>query len=204
MKKGKLILFSAPSGTGKGTVVEQLLKLRDDIDLSISWTTRAPRPGDEEGVTYFFKTEEEFEALIAQNGFIEHAGVYGKRYGTPRAFVQEKLDQGRCVLLEIDTQGALQVMKNEPDVLSIFLLPPSMAELKRRLAGRGTESAEKVAQRFAFSYEELKQAEKYRYCIINDDVQEAAKKVSAVIDAAGCEAALLKDHILNLQKETVL
>lgn len=204
MKKGKLILFSAPSGTGKGTVVEQLLKLRDDIDLSVSWTTRAPRPGDKEGVTYFFKTEEEFAALIAQNGFIEHAGVYGKRYGTPRAFVREKLDQGRSVLLEIDTQGALQVMENEPDVLSIFLLPPSMKELKRRLTGRGTESAEKVAQRFAFSYEELKQAEKYRYCIVNDDVREAAKKVSAVIDAAGCETALLKDHILNLQKETVL
>jgi guanylate kinase len=204
MKQGRLILLSAPSGTGKGTVVAQLMRMRTDLDLSISWTTRAPRPGDVEGETYFFKSEEAFQALIDQGGFIEFAGVYGKHYGTPRAYVRQQLARGRHVLLEIDTQGALQVMRNEPEVVSVFLLPPSMQELHRRLSGRGTESPEKVAQRFAFAYEELKQAEKYRYCIINDDVASAARKVSAIIDAADCEAPLLRGHIQQLQEETVL
>ena len=201
--KGKLIILSAPSGTGKGTVIGKLLQLRNDVDLSISWTTRAMRPGDEEGVTYFFKTEEEFAQMIAQDGFLEYAGVYGKRCGPASRFVNERLEAGRHVLLEIDTQGALQAMKKCPEAVSVFLLPPSMHELYRRLNGRNTETPEQVKRRFDFAYEELKVAKYYQYCIVNEDADLAARQLSSLIEVQMLQTEYALNHIKMLEEEIV-
>lgn len=177
---GMLVVISAPSGTGKGTIISRLMERDPNLCLSISATTRAMRPGDADGVTYNFITEDAFERMISEDAFLEYAGLYGRRYGTPRANVEKLLCQGRDVLLEIDTQGGVQLMQREK-ALSIFILPPSMAELKRRLEQRGTETAEQVARRVAFAYEELKNAQRYQYCVLNDDVAEAERGIAAIL-----------------------
>ncbi|MGI5900600.1 MAG: guanylate kinase [Christensenellales bacterium] len=203
MRKGRLVLVSAPSGTGKGTVIKKLLALRDDTALSVSWTTRQPRPGEEDGVHYHFRTEDEFQKLVESGGFLEYAGIFERRYGTPAQAAFDAVGAGKMLILEIDIQGALQVMAKEGDTLSIFLLPPSMAELKRRLESRGTETPEKVASRFAAAYEELKTAHKYKYCVINDDVDTAAGKMSAILGGGG-EEYLTQNYlqfIKTLQEE---
>ncbi len=203
MGKGRLVLVSAPSGTGKGTVIKKLFTLRSDTALSVSWTTRQPRPGEEDGVHYHFRTEEEFQRLIESGGFLEHAGIFERRYGTPAQPALEAVNAGKMLILEIDIQGALQVMEKEGETLSIFLLPPSMSELKRRLESRGTETPEKIAGRFAAAYEELKVAHRYKYCVINSDIDTAAAEMSAILDGDG-EKHLTNNYlqfIKTLQEE---
>ena len=143
MKKGKVFTMSGPSGVGKGTIVRELLKACPDIRLSVSCTTRQPRPGEVEGVHYFFVTKERFEEMAASGEMLEWANVHGNCYGTPRSYVEKMLNEGHDVLLEIDVQGSLQVLKNMPETIGIFILPPTRTELVRRLSGRGTENKQR-------------------------------------------------------------
>lgn len=209
MKKGKILLISAPSGTGKGAVIGELRSRRDDIEYSVSWTTRAPREGEINGVHYFFKTQQEFDENAEKGGFLEYARLYSTSYGTPKDYVEERLNAGKHIILEIDTQGALNVMANSKpeDVISLFILPPSMKELYRRLAGRGTETAGKVAERFAISYKEIPQANSYKYIIINDTIAQAADRIEDILAGNGekyFNNDEMKLFIKALEEETLL
>ncbi len=183
MAKGLLIVLSGPSGTGKGTVCKALLQKRKDISLSISCTTRLPRPGETDGVSYFFKTHEEFEKLIEQNAFLEYADVFSNYYGTPKSFVDAAIEQGRDVLLEIDVQGALKVKAAYPQGVYIFLVPPTMEELENRIRSRGTETSEQIKARLGKAGAEMKLMDEYDYRIVNDEVDNVVCSIEAVIKA---------------------
>jgi guanylate kinase len=182
-KKGVLLVVSGPSGAGKGTLCKALRQRHPEIVISISATTRSPRHLEEEGVNYFFITKEAFEDRIEQDQFLEHACVYDNYYGTPKKFVIDHLMEGTDVLLEIDIQGALQVRKKYPEGVFIFVLPPSMKELKSRIVGRGSETKESLEKRFSSAYEEIDYVKKYDYYIINDTVEEAVQKFESIISA---------------------
>jgi guanylate kinase len=181
MQMGKLIVLSGPSGSGKGTIIGKLLQNDHSVELSISCTTRKPRGTEQNGVNYFFKTEEEFKKMIENDEFLEYAKVFDKCYGTPRHYVLDKLESGRNVLLEIDVQGAMQVKKNYPQARMIFILPPSEEVLLKRLRGRGTETEEQIQKRFSEAKTELSYADQYDYQVVNDDLEEAVQKVSEII-----------------------
>lgn len=183
MKKGLLIVVSGPSGTGKGTVCGELLDSTPELAYSISATTRAPRDGEVDGKNYYFLTKERFEELIAEGGFLEYANVYGNYYGTPLVKIQERLAEGDDILLEIDTQGALEVMKKCPDGLFIFLLPPSLGELERRIRGRGSETEESLKKRLGNAKAEIAIGEKYKYVVVNDTVKKAVARIKSIIVA---------------------
>ena len=186
MKKGKLFVLSGPSGTGKGTICRELMEDNDSIRLSISMTTRAPRHGEEHGVHYFFTDKEAFERLIAVDGFIEFADVYGNFYGTPRRQVEDWLEAGDDVLLEIDVQGALQVKTNFPESVLIFILPPSIDILRERLVGRGTDAPDVIERRMANAVNEIELIGRYDYAVVNDVLDEAVRAVEAVMTAERC------------------
>lgn len=183
MKKGLLIVVSGPSGTGKGTVCGELLDSTPELAYSISATTRAPRAGEVDGKNYYFLTKERFEELISEGGFLEYANVYGNYYGTPLVKIQERLAEGNDILLEIDTQGALEVMKKCPDGLFIFLLPPSLGELERRIRGRGSETEESLKKRLGNAKAEIAIGEKYKYVVVNDTVKKAVARIKSIIVA---------------------
>ena len=187
--KGKLIVLSGPSGAGKSTVIGKLLQKRDDISFSVSATTRGPRPGEVDGVNYFFKTREEFMEMIAQGQFLEHAEYAGNCYGTPKGPVQEQLDSGKTVILDIEVQGAFQVKAAMPEAIMVFLAPPSIAELERRLRGRATDSEEKILLRLNTAKSEYALAGKYDYIVVNDSADVAADELNAIITAGKCAAA---------------
>jgi guanylate kinase len=187
--KGKLIVLSGPSGAGKSTVIAKLLELRDDISFSVSATTRQPRPGEEEGVNYYFKSLEEFEDMIRTGEFLEYARYAGNFYGTPRRPIEELLAAGRNVILDIEVQGAFQVRNAMPEAPLVFLCPPGMDELERRLRGRGTDSEDKILVRLETAKGELKRAREYDYIVINDVVVDAAAELDAIITAEQCRAA---------------
>ena len=186
--RGTLLIFSGPSGVGKGTVVKELRRRSDRIVLSVSATTRAPRPEDVEGVTYFFKTMAEFEAMIARDEFLEHAVYSGNRYGTPAGPVDALLDAGYDVVLEIEVQGALQVMERRPDAVSVFVAAPSFAELERRLRGRGDTVGADLDRRLQTARIEYTFAPKYDYIVVNDRVEDCADEVMAILTADKCRA----------------
>ena len=180
-KKGKLFVFSGPSGVGKGTLKAKLFEeFGDQLAFSVSATTRVPREGERDGVDYFFITQQDFADRIAKDDFLEHATFSGNSYGTPRSFVTGLLDKGVNVLLEIEVQGAMQVREKMPESVSVFILPPSYEELERRLRGRGTESEEKVRLRLETALAELPYAEKYDYRIVNNDLDAAYKELRAM------------------------
>ncbi len=179
---GLLIVFSGPSGCGKGTLVAKLLEKRADTVLSVSVTTRAPRPGEVDGVHYFFKTREEVEQMIREDALLEYAQYSGNYYGTPRAAVEEHLRAGRNVILEIDVQGAVQVMERCSDYVSIFLTVPSMEELERRLRGRGTEKEEWIQTRMQAAKSELEYVDRYQYTVLNDEVDAAFDRLNSIIE----------------------
>ena len=186
MKPGLLILISGASGTGKGTVVNSLMKSSANLAYSVSATTRAPRAGETDGVNYYFLTREKFEQMIEAGEFLEWAEVYGNYYGTPLKKIEERLAEGRDILLEIDTQGALKVMEKFPAGVYIFLLPPSLDELKRRIEKRGTETEESLKTRLGAARAEIKIGRRYKYAVVNDTVETAVSKIQAIIAAEHC------------------
>ena len=186
MRKGKTFIICGPSGVGKGTVVARLLASDPSLYFSVSATTRPPRPGEEDGVHYHFLSMEQFEQWIAEDQFLEHAQFVGNRYGTPRLYVDRAMAQGRDVLLDIEIQGAEQVKRKRPDVVRIYVAPPSWAELERRLIGRGTEDMEKVRSRLARGREEFSAAKDFDYLVINDTVDRAVEELRAIMTAEHC------------------
>ncbi len=182
-RKGMLLVISGPSGTGKGTVIKRLMEADPTLVFSVSATTRAPRPGERDGVDYHFVTPEKFAELVAQGAFVEHASVHGNSYGTLRSEVYQRLERGENVVLDIDVQGALNVIASEPQKVSIFLLPPSKRVLRERLVGRGTEAPEAVEKRLFNANWELTQKDKYHYKVVNDDLDEAVRVIQSIIEA---------------------
>ncbi len=200
-QKGIIIVVSGFSGAGKGTVMKALTAKYDKYALSISATTRNPRPGEENGREYFFVSNEEFEKLIKENGLIEHAGYVDHYYGTPRKFVEDQLDAGKDVILEIEIQGALQIKEQYPEAVLLFIMPPSAVELKKRLTGRGTETEEVIAQRLKRAKEESVGIEKYDYIVVNDDLDECVEQVHDIISAAHMAPSRNLDFINTIRNE---
>ncbi len=196
-ERGKLIVVSGPSGAGKSTVVFKVMEQRGDVCFSISVTTRSPRPGELDGREYFFIDHERFQEMVDRNELLEHATYVSNSYGTPRRYVEEKLNAGFNVVLDIEVQGARQVSEKMPDAVKIFIAPPSLEELERRLTGRGTESPEVVRDRLDRARQEYLEADFYDYLIINDDAGRAASELNAIITAEHCHfsdrAQLLRD-----------
>ena len=183
-ERGLLIVFSGPSGVGKGTVRQEIFSTPDHkFEYSVSMTTRQKRPGEVDSVDYFFRTREEFEELVKNGQMLEYAEYVGTYYGTPLTYVNETLDKGIDVFLEIEVQGALQVKKKVPDGVFIFLTPPDLDELKDRLVGRGTDSEEVIRQRIERAKEEIALMREYDYAVVNDEVPLAAERVKRIIEA---------------------
>lgn len=198
---GKLFIFSGPSGAGKGTICKKLLEENKELAISVSMTTRAPRNGEVEGVSYYFTDKETFRKRIEDGEFLEHAEVYGNYYGTPRGPVIEKLSNGIDVILEIDMQGALKVKENYPEGVFIFILPPSMSELRKRLTGRGTETEEAIELRLGETLKELSYIEKYDYCVVNGELDEAVARVKSIVVAEHSKVAFTADELIASYKE---
>ncbi len=194
-QRGKLIVISGPSGAGKSTVVFKALEGRSDICFSVSATTRKPRPGEIDGKEYFFVDLDKFRDMVKNNEFLEHAEYVANSYGTPRAYVEKRLNEGMNVLLDIEVQGALQVHKSMPDAVMIFIIPPSIEELEARLRGRGTDSERKIEARLIRAKEEYADADFYDYIIINDEAEKASKELSAIITAEYCRYDLRKNYL---------
>ena len=185
-KKGLLIVVSGPSGTGKGTICKAIVEKRDDVFLSVSATTRQSREGEQNGVHYHFLSKAEFEQNIENGQMLEHAVFCGNYYGTPKKAVDQMLEAGKNVILEIEVQGAMKVREKYPEGVYVFVLPPSMAELRRRLTGRGTETDEVVEERLKTALKEFGYIEKYNYILLNDEVDKAVKRLESIIDAEHC------------------
>ena len=198
MEEGLLIVVSGPSGCGKGTICNELIERNNNVNISISTTTRKPRVGEIDGQSYFFVSEEKFKEMIENNEFIEYAHVHSNFYGTPKKFVLDKLGKGEDVLLEIDVQGALQIKKIYPKGVYIFILPPSMDELKDRIIKRGTETESDILKRLKTAYEELNYAKEYDYLVVNDELLDAVGKVESIITAEKCKTERKIDIIKNI------
>ncbi|MDD6066000.1 MAG: guanylate kinase [Firmicutes bacterium] len=200
-RKGILVVLSGFSGAGKGTIVKRLLSDYKQYALSVSATTRAPRPGEEEGKAYFFKTKQEFEKMIAEGAFIEYARYVDNYYGTPKEYVRQQLDAGRDVILEIEIQGARKVKEQFPDTLMLFVVTPDAATLKERLTGRGTESPDVIRDRLRRASEEAEGIGAYDYLVVNDDLDTCVAKVHALIESEHCRISRNTDYIKEMQKE---
>ena len=201
-KRGLLIVISGPSGAGKGTICKELLR-KNKFFLSISATTRTPRKGEVNGVNYHFISKEDFCSRINQEDFLEYAEVYGNYYGTPKKEVLNMLEEGKDVVLEIDIQGALKVKENFSEGIFIFILPPSMEELKNRIINRGSETPESLMTRFKSAYKEINYVSKYNYAVVNDKIEEAVYKIESIIMAEKCRVDRIKESILNSKEEFV-
>lgn len=202
MNKGKLFVISGPSGTGKGTICKELIK-SDNIRLSVSMTTRDPRDGEIHGVNYYFTSKEEFVSKIDAGGFLEHAEVFGNYYGTPKEEVLERLNEGIDVILEIDVQGALQIKKVFPNAILVFILPPSLTELRNRLTGRGTETPEVVERRLGEAANEISFANQYDYAVVNDQLDAAVENVRTIIFAEHFRVTEEIDKVVKSYEEEI-
>lgn len=199
-RRGLLLVVSGPAGVGKGTVDNSLLMRNSNIRMSVSATTRKPRPGEIDGIHYFFKSEEEFRRMIDEGAFLEYMHVFGTDYyGTPRSFVEEELAAGRNVILEIDVQGGMTVKAAYPDAVLIFVAPPSMSELKTRLIGRGTETPENIEKRFVTAFAEVECAKNYDYVVINDVLDVAVGRVESIISAERCRCSRNETFLTGLK-----
>lgn len=199
--RGILIVVSGFAGTGKGTLMKKLLENYDNYALSVSATTRQPRPGEENGVSYFFVSREEFEDMIERDELLEHACYVGNYYGTPRAYVEEQLGKGKDVILEIEIQGALKIQEKFPDALLLFVVPPSASELEARLTGRGTETSDVIEKRLRRAVQEADGIEKYDYIVVNDSLEECTKELHGIIQAAHFTTSRKADFIKQLRTE---
>ena len=189
-REGLLLVVSGPAGVGKGSIDGILLGRHRNMRLSVSATTRSPRPGEIDGVHYFFIDEERFRQMIAENAFLEYMQVFNMHYyGTPRAYVEQELRAGHDVLLEIDVQGAMRVKESYPDAVLIFVAPPSMSALKERLIGRNTETPEQIEKRFATAYQEVRCMNRYDYIVVNDVLDVAVRRMEHIINAEKCRAS---------------
>ncbi|WP_286312363.1 guanylate kinase [Romboutsia ilealis] len=200
-RKGLLLVVSGPSGAGKGTICKALLNKNDQIKLSVSATTRKPRNGEVHGVNYFFIEKEEFTKMIENGEFLEHAQIYDNFYGTPKAAIIECLEKGQDVILEIEMQGARQIKEVYPEGVFIFVLPPSLEELKSRIVGRGTETKEEIEKRFSCAFEEINQIVNYDYFIVNEDIEKSVNDVEAIISAEKNKVTRYKNNIIDKFKE---
>lgn len=201
--RGLLIVISGPSGAGKGTICKSFLERNPEVAISVSATTRSPRKGEVEGVNYYFMSKEQFKEKIEDNDFLEYAEVYDNFYGTPKSNVEELLESGRDVILEIDIQGALKVKENTEEGVFIFILPPSMEELKARIIKRGSETPESLMKRFKSAYKEINFISRYNYAVVNDEVETAVEKLEAIISAEKCRVDRIKHSILD-SKEGII
>ena len=196
-EKGKLLVISGPSGAGKSTVVFKAIEGRSDVCFSTSVTTRAPRPGEVDGREYFFIDFKRFHEMVKNDELLEHAEYVTNCYGTPRAYVEQRLNEGMNVVLDIEVLGARQVRKKMPGAVLIFIAPPSLVELERRLRGRGTDTEEAVQGRLTRARQEYREADFYDYLIVNDDAEKAAKQLSAIIEAEHCRFTDWQDWLKN-------
>lgn len=201
--RGLLIIISGPSGAGKGTICKSFMERNKNVALSVSATTRVPRAGEVEGVNYYFMSKEKFKEKIRHNDFLEYAEVYDNFYGTPKSNVEEILESGKDVILEIDIQGALKVKENTEEGVFVFILPPSMEELKQRIIKRGSETPESLMKRFKSAYKEINYISKYNYAVVNDTVDIAVQKLEAIISAERCRVDRIKESILD-SKEGII
>ena len=201
MSRGILIILSGFSGSGKGTIVSELIDTYDHYVVSVSATTRMPREGEQDGIHYYFKSVEEFENMISQGAFLEHACYVGNYYGTPEAPVEELLANGKDVILEIEYQGARQVWDKRSDVITVFVTPPSIEELKRRLILRGTESAEKIQARLERAVEESEHMDEYDYILVNDDLDECVRQFHELVCAQHRKAEWQRAFISQIREE---
>ncbi len=200
--KGKLFIISGPSGAGKGTICKRLID-ETKVEISVSMTTRQPREGEVDGKSYYFTTKEDFLKEVEADGFLEWAEVYGNYYGTPKAKVDEKLAAGVDVVLEIDIQGALNVKEAYPDGIFIFILPPSMTELRKRITGRGSETEESLKLRLSQTLKEVSYIDKYDYCVVNGELDEAVARVKAIVLAEHSRVSQNIYHLIEEYKEEV-
>ncbi len=201
MSEGILVAVSGFSGAGKGTLMKELLKNYGNYALSVSATTRSPRPGEQEGIDYFFKTREEFQQMIREDAFIEYACYVDNYYGTPRSYVEDQLSAGKDVILEIEIQGALAVKAKRPDTLLLFVTPPNVEELEQRLVGRGTESRETIRSRLRRAVEESEGMGGYDYIVVNDKLEECARQMHEIIRSHHQTTGHQKDFIAQIQAE---
>lgn len=200
-RRGSLIVLSGPSGSGKGTILSSLVKENKNVWVSISCTSRSVRGSEQNGIDYYFLTREEFEKKIKDNGFLEYAEYNGNYYGTPKEEIEKKLENGIDVILEIEVQGALKIKKLVKEAIFIFILPPSMEELKSRLEKRGTETEEKILKRFKTAYQEINELNKYNYVVVNDEVGKAVDKINAILKAEKCRVDRIEEVYLNNKEE---
>lgn len=197
MKRGKSFIISGPSGVGKSTVLHALFEGRDDLYFSVSATTRAPREGEVDGKDYHFIAADKFHEMIEEDAFLEYAEYVGNFYGTPKKYVDEAMDEGKDVILDIEIQGATQVCAKRPETVRIFIAPPSWEELERRLTARGTDTPEKIQKRLLRAKVEMKTAGDYNYFVINDTVENAVSELRAIMCAEHCKPDERMDRILN-------
>lgn len=202
-KTGQVIVISAPSGSGKGSVISGLLEKNNDMWLSVSTTSRKIRDNDIPGVTYNFVTKEEFEEKINDNYFLEYTNYVGNYYGTPKGPIKEKIDQGIDVILEIEIEGASNIKKLIPEAIFIFIMPPSLKTLVKRLKKRGTDSKDKIIERFHTAYKEINEVSKYNYVVINDNLEDAINKVDAIIKAEKCRVDRIEEVYLDTKEEEI-
>ena len=202
-KTGQVIVISAPSGSGKGSVISGLLEKDKNLWLSVSTTSRKPRENDIPGVTYNFVTKEEFEKLIQEDYFLEYTNYVGNYYGTPKQAIKEKLDQGIDVILEIEIEGAMNIKKLVPEALFIFIMPPSLKTLVTRLKNRKTDSKDKIIERFHTAYKEINEVTKYNYVVVNDELEDAIDKVESILKAEKCRVDRIEEVYLDTKEEEI-
>ena len=200
-EKGNLVVISGPSGAGKDSIVANLNNYYQNFWLSVSMTTRDPRGNEKNGIDYYFVDTQEFEKRIKDNQFLEYAKYNDKYYGTPKDKILDKLDKGLDVILVIEIQGALKIKELLPETLFIFILPPSMSELRKRLVNRGTEDTDKIVNRFKRAYQEINEVTKYNYVVVNDDLDIATKKVASILNAEKCRVDRIEEVYLNNMEE---
>lgn len=202
-EKGNLIVISGPSGSGKGSIIKGLMDRNKNIWLSVSLTSRERRVGEEEGKDYYYTTKEDFLKKIEEDYFLEYNLYNGNYYGTPRKYINEKLSSGNDIILEIEINGALKIKELIPDAIFIFILPPNIEDLIKRLEKRGTESKEKILERFKTAYKEINEITKYNYVVINDDLDDAIDKVDAIFKAERCRVDRIEEIYLNTEEEAM-